>query len=170
MAVTGSGTISIQDIVDEFGGTAPHSLSEYYRNGAYVGGGNTGVPTSGEISLSDFYGASAGTVITVTQGSTGGSFDFNGFSSTAGSVSPTTLFGSAIEVIAEREDTKSSSFQFWVRVSGTHAKSFFTSVALQGGPTLTSSSATFTNNNQWVWSISDIATWDGTGNVTATFT
>ena len=57
MAVTSSGSIGINDLVDEFGGTAPHSLSEYYRNGGEVPGNNTNVPTSGQISLADFYGA-----------------------------------------------------------------------------------------------------------------
>ena len=52
MALQTSGAISISDIVTEFGGTAPHSLSEYY-------GADSGVPSSGTISISDFYGASA---------------------------------------------------------------------------------------------------------------
>jgi hypothetical protein len=52
MALQTSGAISINDIVGEFGGTAPHSLSEYYGVAA-------GIPSSGAISLSDFYGASA---------------------------------------------------------------------------------------------------------------
>ena len=43
----------MQDIAAEFGGDAPHALSEYY-------GAATGVPASGQISLQDFYGASAG--------------------------------------------------------------------------------------------------------------
>lgn len=61
MALQTSGAISINDLVAEFGGTAPHSLSEYYRGGALVPdtGTNSGVPTSGAISLTDFYGAAA---------------------------------------------------------------------------------------------------------------
>jgi hypothetical protein len=55
MTTPTSGEISIQDIVDEFGGAAPHALSEYY-------GAASGVPTSGEITLSDFYGVSAFTM------------------------------------------------------------------------------------------------------------
>ena len=51
MPLQASGTISIADIVNEFGGTVPHSLSEYY-------GAAGGVPVSGMISLSDFYGKS----------------------------------------------------------------------------------------------------------------
>tara|TARA_B100000287_G_scaffold156716_1_gene147836 strand:+ start:17839 stop:19224 length:1386 start_codon:yes stop_codon:yes gene_type:complete len=57
MACPASGTITIQDLVDEFGGSTPHSLSEYYRDGDNVPGNNTNVPTSGAISLSNFYSA-----------------------------------------------------------------------------------------------------------------
>jgi hypothetical protein len=56
MAIPPSGTISIQQLQTEFGGTNPISLSEYYRNGAYVTANNTGVPTSGASRLSAFRG------------------------------------------------------------------------------------------------------------------
>lgn len=49
MALPSSGTLTIEDIANEFGGVVPHDLSEYY-------GADTGVPTSGELSISDFYG------------------------------------------------------------------------------------------------------------------
>jgi hypothetical protein len=60
MAIKSSGIISINDIVDEFGGTAPHSLNEYYSGGSYVPDTpkNANIPSSGEISFDDFYGAS----------------------------------------------------------------------------------------------------------------
>lgn len=54
MALQSSGQISILNIQGEFGGINDHRMSEY-RN---VGGG---VPSSGALSLSDFYGASAQT-------------------------------------------------------------------------------------------------------------
>ena len=57
MAIQGSGSISMTDIVNEFGGSVPHSLSEYYRNGGEVPGNTTNVPTSGQISMSNFYNA-----------------------------------------------------------------------------------------------------------------
>ena len=57
MTIQTSGQIAISDIVTEFGGTAPHALTEYYRNGGLVPGGATGVPTSGVIKITDFYGA-----------------------------------------------------------------------------------------------------------------
>lgn len=60
MPVTSSGVISITDIVAEFGGSAPHSMSEYY--------GKDTVPASGTISISDFYGTSD--YITITAGTT----------------------------------------------------------------------------------------------------
>jgi hypothetical protein len=52
MALQSSGAISLQNIATEFGGTAPHSISEYYGVAA-------GIPASGAIDFADFYGASA---------------------------------------------------------------------------------------------------------------
>ena len=57
MALPSSGTLSLAQIQTEFGGSNPISLSEYYRGGPYVTTNNTGVPTSGSISISNFYGA-----------------------------------------------------------------------------------------------------------------
>lgn len=57
MAIQPSGVIALSDIQDEFGGTNPIGLSEYYRGGAYTTSNNTSVPTSGAISISDFYSA-----------------------------------------------------------------------------------------------------------------
>ena len=54
------------DIVNEFGGDAPHAISEYYGGGDLVpAGANPNVPTSGEVQFSDFYGAVAATVLTI---------------------------------------------------------------------------------------------------------
>ena len=57
MALPSSGPISLDMIAAEFGGSPPHSLSEYYRGGPYVTANNTGIPTSGQISLDQFHGA-----------------------------------------------------------------------------------------------------------------
>ena len=193
MALPGSGTLSIQDIVDEFGGTAPHSLSEYYRNGVYVGSNNTGVPTSGTISLSDFYGASAATVVTVTEGSLLLDYpqgDHFGFSlankvpnyvptptnftahSAFGARSPTTLYGATIQCIVASEASKTTTERFCVVVSGTRAQTFFTSVLPQGGTTLTTASANFvqmSGSTVWVWYTPIPSGWNGSGTRTATF-
>ena len=70
MAIQGSGQIKITDIVNEFGGSVPHSLSEYYRNGGEVPGNNTNVPTSGTISLSNFYNAVNEIQLTISSSTT----------------------------------------------------------------------------------------------------
>ena len=59
MTLQSSGAISLANIQSEFGGSNPISLSEYYRGGAYTTTNNTGVPTSGQISMSQFYGTTA---------------------------------------------------------------------------------------------------------------
>jgi hypothetical protein len=69
MAVKTDGTISVQNIVDEFGGTAPHSVSEYYRGGSLVPvtpntGRNNNIPTGGTIRHSNFYNSSKTVVVT----------------------------------------------------------------------------------------------------------
>ena len=52
MALQSSGQIKLSEIAAEFGGSAPHALSEYYGDG--------NAPSSGEIQLAaDFYGTSA---------------------------------------------------------------------------------------------------------------
>lgn len=66
MALQSSGFISLSQIQSEFGGSSPIALSEYYRNGSYVTANNTGIPTSGTISLSSFYGTVSQYVYTIT--------------------------------------------------------------------------------------------------------
>jgi hypothetical protein len=65
MTLQSSGAISLANIQTEFGGANPISLSEYYRGGGYTTTNNTGVPTSGTISISNFYGTSAGISLVV---------------------------------------------------------------------------------------------------------
>jgi hypothetical protein len=64
MALQPSGQITLSDIQDEFGGANPIGMSEYYRGGAYTTSNNTNVPTSGAISVSDFYSATAAVAVT----------------------------------------------------------------------------------------------------------
>lgn len=61
MTLPASGTISLNDLQTEFGGSNPIEISEYYRGGGLVPNitVNNAVPTSGQISLSNFYGAQA---------------------------------------------------------------------------------------------------------------
>lgn len=63
MTLPSSGPISLQDIANEFGGSHPLSLSNYYAGGPHVPSGTTGtngpVPTSGPLNLTNFYGTAA---------------------------------------------------------------------------------------------------------------
>ena len=61
MTLQSSGAISLSNIAGEFGGSTPHSLSEYYRGGGLVQShsGTAGIPSSGTISFNQFYGKTA---------------------------------------------------------------------------------------------------------------
>ena len=59
MALQSSGKITLKDIQGEFGGTAPHTLKEYYAAAS-------GIPSSGTISIKDFYGATDQIFFTVS--------------------------------------------------------------------------------------------------------
>tara|TARA_R110001606_G_scaffold211679_1_gene359296 strand:- start:136 stop:1041 length:906 start_codon:yes stop_codon:yes gene_type:complete len=60
MALQTSGAISLANIQTEMGGSNPIGMNEYYRGGAYVvnQSSNNSIPTSGTISMSNFYGGS----------------------------------------------------------------------------------------------------------------
>ncbi len=55
MGIPLTGDITMADIAAEFGGSTPHSLSEYY-------GAALGIPSSGAISMDTFRGKSSGTI------------------------------------------------------------------------------------------------------------
>jgi hypothetical protein len=63
----GSGTISLNDVRNQFGASGSPDMAEYYRGGvnasrvhSYGSGHNTSVPTSGTISLANFYNTHRG--------------------------------------------------------------------------------------------------------------
>jgi len=56
-AIPNSGAISLTDFATEFGGTAPHSMSEYYRDGGNVPSNNSNVPTAGAFRFGQMRGA-----------------------------------------------------------------------------------------------------------------
>lgn len=58
MPLQTSGPISLSNVATEFGGTAPHSMSEYY-------GAAAGIPSQGAIGLGSFYGATAAKIETI---------------------------------------------------------------------------------------------------------
>lgn len=58
MALSLSGRITLSDVQTEFGGSDPIRITEYYRGGSYVVNApdNASIPTSGNITLSNFHG------------------------------------------------------------------------------------------------------------------
>jgi hypothetical protein len=86
VAVKSSGSsLAVSEIVTEFGGSTPHSLSEYYAGGSNVPSGTTGeggaIPTSGAISIGQFYGSTNRVAINLNTGST---TDYNIFDNRGG--------------------------------------------------------------------------------------
>ena len=65
MTLQSSGQMTFTDIQTEFGGTNPISLDEYY-------GAASGIPSSGAISMNQFYGKSSAWTRTLTVGHSGG--------------------------------------------------------------------------------------------------
>jgi hypothetical protein len=80
MALPASGPLSLSAIKTEFNGVNPIPMNAYYRGGAYVTSNNTSVPTSGAISISNFYGASNTVGTTWTQAATYQTSNFGGVS------------------------------------------------------------------------------------------
>mgnify|MGYP003648469119 CR=1 FL=1 len=162
MTLPTTGPLSLSQIQTEFGGANPISLSEYYAGGAYVPSGTSGtngaVPSSGTISIWNFYGTS--NVITETQTVTVGSFIFKGSSNYGfqdglyGSISDGTFgFISNAPIIYF---SWSNSNQLFFRLSGNRANSGWTKVTISGVD-FTRAAATYSYNagsnySQWLWS------------------
>ena len=80
MTLPNSGSLALSQIQSEFGGSNPISLNEYYRGGANVPahGNTTGIPSSGTISINQFYGKSNAAPIDTTVGGSQGTSPSNG--------------------------------------------------------------------------------------------
>ena len=68
MTLQTSGAISLANIQTEFSGANPIGINEYYAGGSYVPAGTSGtngaVPSSGQISFSQFYGTASADIQT----------------------------------------------------------------------------------------------------------
>lgn len=105
----GSGTISLNDIRNQFGASGSPDMAEYYRGGvnatrvhSYGSGHNTTVPTSGTIDMADFYNTHRGWHLVCGQALIGTNFIRNyGYSTgeivpAMGSINPTNYRGATI--------------------------------------------------------------------------
>lgn len=172
MALPSSGQISLNDIATEFGGTAPHALSEYYSKG--------NAPASGEIQLAqDFYGTSSGISFsaTLTIGSSliksgnsitgfflsnsdfsGASRDGGTYPTSMGSLS-TQLSGNNIRAIFRNSHT--------TQADELHLE--FSNANSTNWSTLTIGSTTLNKSNASIGGTNRIFTWQNAGNATNTY-
>jgi hypothetical protein len=67
---TPTGTITLLDIQNEFGGSNPIQLTEYYAGGVNVPAGTAGVPSSGTIAMGDLRGKSKATPVNISVSNT----------------------------------------------------------------------------------------------------
>lgn len=103
MPLQSSGAIQFSDIQAEFGGVNPISLSEYYKNAGRVDRTVTTVPTTGAISVGDFYSAANAVGLTVVTSKTGVSA-----SGTGTVVMPTGIIAKDIIIVGYKADYGSS--------------------------------------------------------------
>lgn len=68
MTLPNSGSLALSQIQGEFGGSNPIGLNEYYRGGSLVPShaNTSGIPSSGQISVNQFYGKSNAAPIDTT--------------------------------------------------------------------------------------------------------
>ena len=161
MALQSSGQIALSEIATEFGGSAPHALSEYYAGGSNVASGTGSIPSSGEIQLAaDFYGTSAEVVLhssTITPGSRtvkstvieeGYESGSGGLSSSAyGSISTTAITGtSAIVKACVDRDSNDAILGGLFHFSLSSAFTGWTSIRINNSVTLNRSAANFSSS------------------------
>jgi len=156
MTLPSSGPLSLSDIQGEFGGSNPIGLDEYYAGGSYVPPGTSGtygaVPSSGAISIQNFYGTSAILqTISLTIGNSGINYGYNN-NFPFGSISPDTLSfaGNAFcDVIAS-----DGTYFYLSSTVGGISQSVFTTLNANGTP-FASASAAYTTDGvtytAWAW-------------------
>lgn len=110
MALPGSGDIRLSDLIAEFGGGT--KLSDFYRGGAYVPDTptNAGVPASGDISLSDFYGASVVSDTVTVNSQSVSHIDFAGTSTTYAGI----WYQSGGDVYKQHGSTGNTDIDDWI--------------------------------------------------------
>lgn len=180
MTLPTSGPLSLSDIQTEFGGSNPISLNEYYAGGTYVPSGTTGtygaVPTSGAISIQNFYGtqASSNTITIIPGHLVNGTSTWDGFGTTAytsspsdfGSISGTnkvTVFGgAALQQCYWFGDTFFGIYYFSFVMSGNQTGTTWASITVDG-TTFTKAAmggagSYNSGGNYTYWSVSSVST------------
>ena len=158
MALQTSGAISLNDIAGEFGGSTPHSLSEYYRGGGNVPNStaNNNIPTSGQISFSQFYSGANVTVLGSLGVSSHTTFATSTFNCAQGKTS-NPMFGVCIahnNVPAigswsdqNLENTSISSVNVWTGQNNGVTGNFYSMLASQSLMAIDGATATYPNGS-----------------------
>jgi hypothetical protein len=176
MALQTSGQISLTDIQTEFGGTNPISITEYYSNTALVpartSATNGDIPSSGQISISSFYGSSSPDIETVTIGSVFNTFKgefylaqgYNGFNELGtgafGSISNGTfkfLSDATIRTLAWETPDSGGTGYVYFSVTGSYSNSGWKYMKTNGFE-FERADADFNDNGtrtRWRWTMSD---------------
>lgn len=163
-----SGTISLNDVRNQFGASGSPDMAEYYRGGtnaarvhSYGSGHNTNIPTSGQISMNQFWGAHRGWHLTCGETNTGGILS-RGFSNgqnvgAFGSILPNNYRGATIRGMYRAQFTfkGTTTISQIVILSGNRARNWFNRY-IDPNNTLTTASAQWTNNSAytiWSWNV-----------------
>ena len=164
-----SGTISMNDIRNQFGASGSPDMAEYYRGGvnatrvhSYGSGHNTNVPTGGTISMSNFYGAHRGWHLVCGQQNFGNNFISNwGYSNGSvinamGSINPTNYRGATILAMYRvRTNFKGIQHSQVIYMQGILPRNWFNRYT-DGSFTLYTANASWnrnfnTNVTSWIW-------------------
>lgn len=163
MPLPSSGPLSLNDIQTEFGGTNPISLSEYYAGGANVPAGTSGtngpVPSSGAISISNFYGTSKAVFRLDTNTYTDTTFD-------PGTAGVTLAINSNGSLTATGDNSGTLDSYNWITPT-TGSSSYFVRATLIGGSFSSGTTGTWlalTSNR--TWSVSQSGAGTRTANAT----
>jgi len=154
MALPSSGVLTLNDIQTEFGGTNPIDLSDYYRGGGLVPDTalNAGIPTSGVISVTDFYGSAntialnfvnhgvaSGNSGTINIGTARGTrmVHLSGYinnTSTIGGVTAVSINGSSAALIVPASSQRYGAWQAYAKVPAGTTATFSITDSIPGAP------------------------------------
>lgn len=166
-----SGTITMDQIRNEFGASGSPDMAEYYRGGtnaarvhSYGSGHNTNIPTSGTIYMSNFYGAHRGWHLVCGQYNISTTISYVGYSNSNastqnvnfGSINPTNYRGAGVRGIYRNIFTfkGTSSYTQSVILSGTLPRNWFNRYTDPNNTLYTANANWFRANGYtyWTWS------------------
>lgn len=177
MPLQTSGAISLNDIHVEAGGTSGTTATINDSDIRALISKSSGAT----MSFNEWYGASASTVVTLGQGSSGSGA--SGFLRGSYGTVSTNLTGATIYTtvfLSSFSKSDGTTYSFIVQLFNNNqnlGQSFFSSIQESSLGTLNTSAATYDTayagsdlTSRWTWSLSSApSNWDGSGNLTVTY-